>query len=138
MAANSYFTSDKEQQIMSDLNILNLLQAASSQNKQQLQMFTSSAQNIASQETYTQQETCTQQEDINPCDEVEEEERQLSSSTPITKCSSNENELQAILIEEVRKYPCIWDITSKAHKEKPKKVEAWRRISASMQQPGKV
>ena len=36
------------------------------------------------------------------------------------------------LIDEVRSYPCLWDTTSRSFKETPKKAEAWRRISSTM------
>lgn len=42
------------------------------------------------------------------------------------------------LIEEVRKYPCIWNVSSKSHKDKPRKMEAWRRISGALCVPGKL
>lgn len=41
------------------------------------------------------------------------------------------------LIEEVRQYPCVWNVSSNSYKDKPKKMEAWRRISAALNQPGK-
>ena len=47
-----------------------------------------------------------------------------------------ENELSVPLIEEVRKYPCIWDISCKSHKDKFKKMEAWRRVLAALRHPG--
>ena len=40
------------------------------------------------------------------------------------------------LIEEVRRYPCLWNISLAFHKDKPKKQEAWRRISAVLNIPG--
>jgi hypothetical protein len=40
------------------------------------------------------------------------------------------------LIEEVRRYPCLWNISLASHKDKPKKQEAWRRISAVLNIPG--
>ena len=36
------------------------------------------------------------------------------------------------LVEEVRNYPCLWDVTSRAFKENRKKQEAWRRISIKL------
>ncbi|XP_046863255.1 uncharacterized protein LOC124457000 [Xenia sp. Carnegie-2017] len=42
------------------------------------------------------------------------------------------------LIEEVRKYPCIWNVSSKLHKDKPRKLEALRRISAALCLPENV
>ena len=36
------------------------------------------------------------------------------------------------LIEEVRNYDCLWNTTSRAFKETPKKAEAWRQISAKL------
>ncbi|XP_047131831.1 uncharacterized protein LOC124810847 [Hydra vulgaris] len=41
---------------------------------------------------------------------------------------TNKN-LEAHLIEEVRRFPCLWDTTTRAYKETPLKVEAWRQIS---------
>lgn len=42
------------------------------------------------------------------------------------------------LIEEVRKYPCIWNISLKSNRDKPKKMEAWRRISTSLKVAGQM
>ena len=44
--------------------------------------------------------------------------------------------LPEMLIEEVRNYPCVWDVSARSYKEKPKKVEAWRRMSSVLQTPG--
>ena len=62
----------------------------------------------------------------------------LDGSEPHLMSCSNDNELSAMLIEEVRKYPCIWDISLKLHEDKHEKSEAWRRISACLQQPGTI
>ena len=40
------------------------------------------------------------------------------------------------LIEEARRYPCIWNVSLNCNKDKPKKLEAWRRIAAVLNQPG--
>ena len=40
------------------------------------------------------------------------------------------------LIEEFGHYPCIWNISLSSHKDKPKKQEAWRRISSALNVPG--
>lgn len=47
-----------------------------------------------------------------------------------------EVQLSVALIEEVRRYPCVWNVTLNSNKDKPKKMEAWRRISAALNQPG--
>ena len=36
------------------------------------------------------------------------------------------------LIEEVRSYECLWNTKCRAFKETPKKIEAWRQISAKL------
>ncbi len=56
---------------------------------------------------------------------VEEEDRNNLSH-------KSQKSLQVQLIEEVRKFPCIWEVSSRAHKEKTMKLEAWRRISAAL------
>ncbi|XP_057310512.1 uncharacterized protein LOC130648477 [Hydractinia symbiolongicarpus] len=43
--------------------------------------------------------------------------------------------LLSSLINEIRKYPCVWNMSSKTHKDKYKIAEAWRRLSAALQHP---
>lgn len=44
---------------------------------------------------------------------------------------------QMSLIEEVRKYPCVWDTRTRAFKNSVMKKEAWNVISASLNVDGK-
>ena len=141
MASNTCSVDEQEEQeqrqIMSNIQLLNYLRAAT--NNQQLQMYATPPQNQAtlpqSQATLPSQAT---QEEANYYgiqeERGDEEEGESASLAPAT----NESELHTMLIEEIRKYPCIWDISSKSNKERPKKIEAWKRICASLQQPGKV
>ena len=100
-------------------------------NNQQLQKYATPPRNQA---TLPSQPT---QEEANygiQEERGEDEEDESASLAPAT----NESELHTMLTEEIRKCPCIWDISSKSNKERPKKIEAWKRICASLQQPGKV
>lgn len=45
-------------------------------------------------------------------------------------------DVSEMIIEEVRKYPCIWDVSSHSHKDKFKKIEAWKRVSSALKLPG--
>ena len=40
-----------------------------------------------------------------------------------------------IFIEEVKKYPCLWNTRLNSYKEQPKKKLAWQNILVSMQNP---
>ena len=40
-----------------------------------------------------------------------------------------EDDLDEILINEVRQFRCLWDTRSRSYKENPKKTEAWKTIS---------
>ena len=53
----------------------------------------------------------------------------------IQNVPTNKN-LEAHLIEEVRKFPCLRDTTTRAYKEAPLKVEAWRQISTLLNVEG--
>ena len=53
----------------------------------------------------------------------------------IQNVPTNKN-LEAHLIEEVRKFPSLWDTTICAYKETPLKVEAWRQISTLLNAEG--
>lgn len=41
------------------------------------------------------------------------------------------------LIEEVRQYPCLYDLSDSKYSDNSKKDEAWRQISANLNQSGK-
>jgi len=41
------------------------------------------------------------------------------------------------LIEEVRKYPCLWDVKARSFKETPKKKIAWIKVSEALNSDGK-
>jgi hypothetical protein len=56
----------------------------------------------------------------------------MSQNVPTSK------NLEAHLIEEVRRFPCLWDTTTRAYKETPLKVEAWRQISTLLNVDGKL
>ena len=139
MASNTCSVDEQEEQeqrqIMSNIQLLNYLRAAA--NNQQLQMYAPSPQSQATppqnQATLPQSEAtlpsqATQEEANYGIQEErgDEEEGESASLAPAT----NESELHTMLIEEIRKYPCIWDISSKSNKERPKKIEAWKRICA--------
>ena len=66
--------------------------------------------------------------DISPISNDED----LSSSS-----SQQYANIQCMLIEEVRKYQCLWNTTCRSFKETPKKAEAWRRVSVAMKMEGK-
>ena len=61
-----------------------------------------------------------------------------SGSTPQTTDGKPVASFLIILIQEVRKYPCVWNISIKSYKNRPKKMEAWRRISTSLKVPGET
>ena len=61
-----------------------------------------------------------------------------SDSTPQTADGKPVASFFMNLIREVRKYPCMCDILIKSYKNKPKKIEAWRRISTSLNVPGET
>lgn len=67
----------------------------------------------------------------NSTNDIEETQKEVEDDN-----KTNVNLLSS-LIDEIRKYPCIWNISSKAHKDKYKIAEAWRRLSAALQHPGK-
>ena len=46
------------------------------------------------------------------------------------KCNIKEGEL---LVEEVRKYPCLYNKSLPTYKEKDKKVIAWRAVEAELE-----
>ena len=88
-------------------------------------------------------------ENIDDVDEFEETVNEESFAEEMERIEltqiSNESQFETAnapiavpLIEEVRKYPCIWNIASSSHKDKPKKMEAWRRIAAVLNQKGEV
>ena len=54
----------------------------------------------------------------------------------IQNVPTNKN-LEAHLIEEMRKFPCLWDTKIRAYKETPLKVEAWRQKSTLLNVEGK-
>ncbi|XP_065642557.1 uncharacterized protein LOC136074181 [Hydra vulgaris] len=49
---------------------------------------------------------------------------------------STSKSLEAHLIEEARRFPCLWDTTTRSYKETPLKIEAWRQISALLNVEG--
>ena len=53
----------------------------------------------------------------------------------IQNVPTNKN-LEAHLIEDVRKFPCLLDTTIRAYKETPLKVETWRQISTLLNVEG--
>ena len=74
-------------------------------------------------------------ENIDDVDEFEETVNEESFAEEMERIEltqiSNESQFETTnapiavpLIEEVRKYPCIWNIASSSHKDKPKK---WKR-----------
>ena len=67
--------------------------------------------------------------DIEEENEEEEEEETVQAAV---------RDWQGELIEEIRKYPCIWNTKCKAHKDKFKKAEAWRRIAFVFNRDGKI
>ena len=36
------------------------------------------------------------------------------------------------IIEQVRTYPCLWDVQCRSYKETPVKTQAWAKISSSL------
>ena len=62
----------------------------------------------------------------------------ISNDEDLSSSSSQQySNIQCMLIEEVRKYQCIWNTTCRSFKETPKKAEAWRRVSVAMKMEGK-
>ena len=62
----------------------------------------------------------------------------ISNDEDLSSSSSQQySNIQCMLIEEVRKYQCIWNTTCRSFKETPKKDEAWRRVSVAMKMEGK-
>ena len=62
----------------------------------------------------------------------------ISNDEDLSSSSSQQySNIQCLSIEEVRKYQCIWNTTSRSFKETPKNAEAWRRVSVAMKMEGK-
>ena len=77
--------------------------------------------------------------EISSKSSMEDEGKALESSTnPQVSDGKLEASFLMNLIQEVRKYLCVWDISMKSYKNKPKMMEAWRRISTSLKVPGNV
>ena len=62
----------------------------------------------------------------------------MSSNTiNVTKLDScSKNILITQLIELVRDRPCLWDVSARSYKEKPKKDEAWRQVATQLRVTG--
>ena len=48
------------------------------------------------------------------------------------------NSTIAAMIEEVKNYPCIWNISSTDFKDRSKKEESWKRIAAQLRSDGEL
>ena len=40
------------------------------------------------------------------------------------------------LVEEVKKYPCLWDVRARSFKETPKKKLAWLKVAQALSNSG--
>ena len=159
------FYDDNQENLMiqNNLNLLALLnQSSQSQQppnsflvwKQQRQLL-----QLEQQQELEQQQSAQQQQVINKiktqisiqhhdeeekcststCDVTDitaDERRSILSQQQDQEADNSEFDISEMIIEEVRKYPSIWDISSKAHKDKFKKMEAWRRVSSAVKLPG--
>ena len=45
---------------------------------------------------------------------------------------------KAMLLEEVRKYRCLWDVNSESYKIRPVKQNAWLQIASVFKRDGKL
>ena len=43
-----------------------------------------------------------------------------------------------LLLEDVRKYWCLWDVTWPSYKERNAKANAWEKIAATFGKDGKI
>ena len=43
-----------------------------------------------------------------------------------------------LLLEDVRKYRCLWDVTWPSYKERNTKANAWEKIGATFRKDGKI
>ena len=64
--------------------------------------------------------------------------QQQAESEPVaSECTQQGNNLDSrrmshSIIEQVRMYPCIWDVRCRSYKETPVKTQAWAKISSSL------
>ena len=63
--------------------------------------------------------------------------QQPAESEPIASESTQDNNLDSrrvshSIIEQVRMYPCLWDVRCRSYKETPVKTQAWAKISSSL------
>ena len=67
------------------------------------------------------------------------QETNYIASTSIAVNNSNQSSTEfdrELLIEEVRKYRCLWDISSEVYKSKPMKQNAWYKLGQLFNKDG--
>lgn len=52
------------------------------------------------------------------------------------KLPLTENQIHS-LIQEVKKYPCIWDVNNESYRDRVAVFEAWKEISKTVNNDGK-
>ena len=58
-----------------------------------------------------------------------ERERRVLKKGKSNKCNIKED---GLLVEEVRKYPCLYDKSLPTYKEKDRKANAWRAVETEL------
>ena len=90
-----------------------------------------------SQQTlYQEQQTPTRDETYDDESQQQLDDHENQQQTQTSE-SITEDQFRGYLIEEVRKYPCVWDTKSRGFKNSVMKRNAWLKIGAELNVGGK-
>ena len=105
-------------------------------NKSQQQPLTENDDDLYNEEVVEEDLHSFQDTQNQPLQNTQTSTSSVTTGTAKIGLVMDDVDIDELLINEIKSYKCLWDTSCRSYKEKPKKDESWRLISAKLQTEG--